>query len=82
MGKITSKCCKPCEANDEMGNANLDQTRNLVDNNANSYSNKGFSFSGDEKQRESKAKANSKMQKENLDSFIEQHKRIFKNLNF
>lgn len=74
MGKIASKCCKPCEANNELGNANLDQTRMIVDNtnNADLNFNKGLSFSVDEKLFNSKAKA--KLQEE-MNSFIEKHNR-------
>jgi hypothetical protein len=81
MGKIASKCCKPCEANNELGNANLDQTRMIVDNNNNADSNfnKGLSFSGDEKLFNSKAKANFQ---EEMSIFIEKHNCNFSTSNF
>ncbi len=75
MGKIASKCCKPCEVNNEMGNANLEQTQTRIikDNNADSNFNKGLSFSGDEDLFNSKTKAKAKLQEE-MTSFIEKHK--------
>ncbi len=32
MGKIASKCCKPCEAGNEAGNANLEQYKIQMNN--------------------------------------------------
>jgi len=75
MGKMTSKCCLPCEAKNEMGNANLDQTRNDIKNDPNTNYNRGFSSSGDEKMTYSKTRTI--LEKENLNSFIKVHNRKF-----
>jgi hypothetical protein len=57
MGKIASKYCKLCEANNEMGNANLEQTRMIIDHNADYNPSGGFSFNGQETSKNSNAEA-------------------------
>ena len=70
MGKIASKCCKTCEANNEIGNTNLEQTRMIMD--INNIEDPNFNTGG-ENLFNSKAKTKLK---EEMNSFIEINKCI------
>lgn len=78
MGKIASKCCKPCEANNELGNANLEQTAMIIENNSFPQNVEGFAFRAEKDFNNLKYKA--KLQ-EQMNCFIEKHKCNFNRFN-
>ena len=79
MGKIATKCCRPCEAGNEVGNANLEQPNPIIENNKPEFDhNKSLLLNEEEtKINSAKTKFNSE-----INSFIEKHKCNFSLKNF
>lgn len=71
MGKIATKCCRPCEAGNEVGNANLEQHYPILDNNKSETLNNNFLAFIEEENAGNKAKANFNPE---IDSFTEKYK--------
>ena len=75
MGKIATKCCRPCEAGNEVGNANLEQHNPMLENNKSEIENNQALAFLEEENTGNRAKSNFNPQ---MNSFIEKYKCNFR----